>query len=123
MEMKDGKLAVYAKTRSEWRKWLSKNGTKEKSVWLILFHQKSDMPGVDRIAATEEALCYGWIDSLCKKRDAESYYLTFSPRNVKRNNWSKINMERAARLIEAGKMTKRGQSLIDLAKEKGKWMM
>lgn len=122
METKDGKIAIYARTRGEWRVWLRKNGRKEKSVWLILYHKKSNVPCVDRIEATEEALCFGWIDSLCKKRDAESYYLTFSPRNPKTSNWSPCNVERAERMIQQGRMTKYGQRLIDIAKEKGKWV-
>jgi uncharacterized protein YdeI (YjbR/CyaY-like superfamily) len=121
MEIKDGKLAVYAKKRTEWRKWLKQNSQIEASVWLILYHKKSDVPSVSLIEATEEALCFGWIDSLCKRRDEESYYLTFSPRNPKRNNWSEPNIERAERMISQGRMTKHGQRMIDLAKQAGKW--
>src|SRR5882672_5235767 len=117
METKDGKQAVYVKTRDSWRKWLKKNSQSEKSVWLILYHKKSKMPCVNIIDATEEALCFGWIDSLAKKRDAESFYLTFTPRNPKKSKWSKPNRERAERMIELGLMTKLGQQLVDIAKE------
>jgi uncharacterized protein YdeI (YjbR/CyaY-like superfamily) len=123
METKDGKFAVYAKSRKEWRNWLEKNSEREKSVWLILYHQKSPVESVNLNDATEEALCFGWIDSLCKKRDHESYYLTFSPRNPKRNNWSKPNIERAERMMAAGLMTPKGKALINLAKTQGKWSL
>jgi uncharacterized protein YdeI (YjbR/CyaY-like superfamily) len=83
--------------------------------------QKSTTQSVNLNDATEEALCYGWIDSLCKKRDSESFYLTFSPRNPKKSKWSKPNRERAERLIEQGLMTEHGQKLIDIAKDNGKW--
>jgi uncharacterized protein YdeI (YjbR/CyaY-like superfamily) len=121
METKDGKIAVYATTRMQWRKWLKENSQTEKSVWLILFHKKSNVKSVNLIEATEEALCFGWIDSLCKKRDAESYYLTYSPRNPKKSKWSKPNVERAERMIAKGLMTEHGQRLIDIAKTIGKW--
>ncbi|KIC00850.1 hypothetical protein OA88_17540 [Flavobacterium sp. JRM] len=121
METKDGKLAIYAITRAEWRNWLKENSQIEKSVWLILYHKKSTTQSVNLNDATEEALCYGWIDSLCKKRDSESFYLTFSPRNPKKSKWSKPNRERAERLIEQGLMTEHGQKLIDIAKDNGKW--
>ncbi len=121
METKDGKQAFYAITRAEWRKWLEQNGQTEKSVWLILHHKKSKVQCVNLNDATEEALCFGWIDSLCKKRDAESYYLTFTPRNPKKSKWSKPNIERAERMIEQGLMTAQGQQLIDIAKQSGKW--
>ncbi|NOU20041.1 MAG: hypothetical protein HOO91_20990 [Bacteroidales bacterium] len=121
METKDGKQAIYAITRREWRNWLQENSQTEKSVWLILYHKKSKVKSVNLIEATEEALCFGWIDSLCKKRDEESFYLTFSPRNPQKSKWSKPNRERAERMIEQGLMTKQGQQLIDIAKDKGKW--
>jgi uncharacterized protein YdeI (YjbR/CyaY-like superfamily) len=121
MEMKDGKPVFYAKTRAEWRKWLQKNSRTEKSVWLVLYHKKSKMPCINIIEATEEALCFGWIDSLAKKRDDESYCLTFTPRNPKKSKWSKPNIERAERMIKEGLMTPQGQELIDIAKSTGKW--
>lgn len=123
METKDGKTAIYAATRQDWRNWLTENSQKEKSVWLILYHKKSKTQSVNLVEATEEALCFGWIDSLCKKRDAESYYLTFSHRNPKTSKWSKTNIERAERMIEENLMTEHGQKLIDIAKEQGKWIV
>lgn len=123
IEIKDGKQAIYAKTRAVWRKWLTKNNQSEKSVWLILYHKKSKVDSVKLIEATEEALCFGWIDSLCKKRDDESYYLTFTPRNPKKSKWSKPNIERAERMIEQGLMTLQGLQLIDIAKQTGKWVV
>jgi uncharacterized protein YdeI (YjbR/CyaY-like superfamily) len=122
MEIKDGKQAIYAKTRADWRKWLKQNCQSKKSVWLILYHKKSNMPSVNLHEAIEEALCFGWIDSLCKKRDIESYYLTFTPRNPKKSKWSKPNIERAERMIEQGLMTEHGQKIIDIAKNTGKWI-
>jgi uncharacterized protein YdeI (YjbR/CyaY-like superfamily) len=120
METKDGKQAVYAETRSDWRQWLQENSQTEKSVWLILYHKKSKVKSVNISEAMEEALCFGWIDSLAKKRDAESFYLTFTPRNPK-SKWSKINRERTERLIEKGLMTEHGQKLIDIAQQTGRW--
>lgn len=122
METKDGKQAVYAQTRQDWRNWLTENSQTEKSVWLILYHKKSKVESVNLIEATEEALCFGWIDSLCKNRDHESYYLTFSHRNPKTSKWSKPNIERAERLISQNLMTEQGQKLIDIAKQQGKWI-
>ena len=119
-ELKDGKPAVFAKNRTEWRAWLTENGQVEKSVWLILYHKKSKVESISLIEATEEALCFGWIDSLCKKRDLESYYLTYSPRKSK-SKWSKINKDRVENLIEQGIMTQAGQNAINTAKENGRW--
>ena len=65
----------------------------EKSVWLIHHKRNSNKERINLLEATEEAICFDWIDSLCKKWDDESYYLTFTPRNPKRSNWSGRNME------------------------------
>ena len=121
METKDGKQAVYARTNGIWRKWLQKNASYGTPVWLILYHKKSNTPCININEATEQAVCFGWIDSLAKKRDAESYYLTFTPRNPKKSKWSQPNRERAARMIKKGLMTTEGQRLIDIAKENGNW--
>ncbi|MEK6481908.1 hypothetical protein WJR50_30485 [Catalinimonas sp. 4WD22] len=121
MEIKDDKPAVYFKKRAEWRNWLNENCETVKAVWLILHKKNSKKECVGLIEATEEALCFGWIDSLCKKRDDESYYLTFSPRNPKRSNWSARNIERAESMLQQGLMTDRGLKLIKAAKDQGKW--
>ena len=119
-ETKDGIHVFYAKTRTAWREWLIANGQSEKSVWLILYHKKSKTESVNYDEAVEEALCFGWIDSLANKRDGESYYQRFSPRKSK-SQWSASNKERVERMIKEGKMTAHGQKLIDIAKETGKW--
>ena len=54
------------------------------------------------------------------KRDEESMYLQFSPRKEK-SNWSKLNRERAEKMIQEGLMTEAGQIFIDIAKKSGKW--
>jgi uncharacterized protein YdeI (YjbR/CyaY-like superfamily) len=121
METKEGKPVIYAETREAWRRWLKKNSRTERAVWLVLARKKSNLKSVSNDEATEEALCFGWIDSLQKKRDDESYYLTFTPRNTK-SNWSAPNRERAGRMIAQGLMTEQGQTAIDVAKSNGRWM-
>jgi uncharacterized protein YdeI (YjbR/CyaY-like superfamily) len=120
MDLKDGIQIRSAANRKEWRAWLSKNHTKEKNVWLILYKKESEVPTVHYEEAVDEALCFGWIDSRPNKRDKQSYYLLFSKRNPK-SNWSKANRQRAERLIEEGLMAKAGLDLITSARQKGTW--
>ncbi len=120
MELKNGSIALHAKTRKDWRRWLEKNHQAEKSVWLIIYHKKSNTKSVNYDEAVEEALCYGWIDSKPNKRDQESYYLYMSQRKPK-SNWSQANRERVDRMLENGLMTPAGQAMIDLAKKTGTW--
>jgi len=109
-----------AKTRKAWRKWLEKNHTKEKSVWLIMYLKDSNVPSVNYAEAVEEALCFGWIDSVRKKRDAESSVQFFSRRKPK-SYWSKLNRERVEKLSKQGLITPAGQTVIDVAKTNGAW--
>lgn len=120
MEMMDGVKAFYAKTRKAWRKWLLANSQKEKAVRLILYQKKSKTESVNYNDSTEEALCFGWIDSKANKRDEESFYLTFTPRNQK-SKWSKSNRDRVEKLLKEGLMTEHGQKFIDIAKQDGRW--
>ena len=120
METKDGIQTLYASSIEEWRKWLNDNCQIEKSVWLIVYHKSSKTPSVHWHDAIENALCFGWVDSKAIKRDKESCYLKFTPRNPK-SKWGTKNKERALRMAENGLMTQYGQALIDIAKCTGKW--
>ena len=120
MELKEGIKTTSAKSASVWRKWLEKNHIKEKSVFLIIYRKKCEVPSVYYSEAVDEALCFGWIDSVPKKRDAISYYLLFSKRNPK-SNWSMVNKKKVEKLIKEGAMTEAGTKMIELAKATGTW--
>jgi uncharacterized protein YdeI (YjbR/CyaY-like superfamily) len=120
MEKNKGVDTLYAKTRQQWRKWLEKNSQKKTAVCLIVYHKKSKTKGVPYTEAIEEALCYGWIDSLANKRDPESFYQKFTPRKP-RSNWSQRNIERVERLVKMGLMTEFGKKAIVIAKQNGRW--
>ncbi|WP_340062963.1 YdeI/OmpD-associated family protein [Ascidiimonas aurantiaca] len=110
----------HAKYRNEWRAWLEKNHSTEKSVWLIIYKKESETPSIYYPEAVEEALCFGWIDSKPNKRDEYSYYQFFSKRNPK-SNWSQLNKEKVTKLIEQGLMQPAGYEMIKIAKQNGTW--
>ncbi|WP_086819655.1 YdeI family protein [Allokutzneria sp. NRRL B-24872] len=112
--------AVSASTPAEWRAWLERNCASSKEIWLIIHHKGSATPSVRYHEAIEQALCFGWIDGLHRKHDKDSSRLRFTPRGP-RSTWSAVNRERAARMVEQGLMTERGQAVIDLARAKGTW--
>ncbi len=120
METNKGIETFHAKTRKQWRAWLQKHSGATAEVYLILYNKNSEMPCLSYDEAVEEALCFGWIDSLTNKRDAESRYQRFSPRKPG-SNWSQRNKDRVQKLIESGLMTAPGHEMISIAKEKGKW--
>lgn len=100
--------------REEWRAWLEKHGQSESEVWLI-YHKKHT--GQSRISyddAVEEALCFGWVDSIVKRIDDEKYAQKFTPRRDW-TKWSEHNKRRLRKLIREGQMTEAGLSKLDLA--------
>lgn len=110
----------YPKTRKEWRKWLQKNYDKEYAVWLIFYKKGSNEPSITYAEAVEEALCFGWIDSVPNKIDESKYKQMFSQRK-KKSVWSKINKERIERLIKENLMHEVGLTKIKEAKKDGSW--
>ena len=106
--------------RLAWRKWLIINHTSTEPVFLIVFHKKSKSPNISYDEAVEEALCFGWIDNKRMNRDDQSSYLQFCRRKEK-SNWSKLNRERAERMMRDGLMTDAGMVLIDAAKKDRRW--
>lgn len=117
--MKVGKT-LYAKNRKEWRAWLAQHHATAPEIWLIYYKKESGKPRIPYNDAVEEALCYGWIDSLLKPIDARKYAQRYSPRK-KTSKLSDMNRERVRRLIESGRMTKAGLAAIaHVGKKSGK---
>jgi len=111
---------LYIKTSDDWRKWLKKNHKKVVEVWLIFYKKETGKPSIDYEAAVEEALCFGWIDSIIKKIDEERYARKFTPR--KDNSvWSESNKKRVKKVIKEGRITDYGLMKIKAAKNSGKW--
>ncbi|TAE69172.1 MAG: hypothetical protein EAZ85_13325 [Bacteroidetes bacterium] len=120
VELKDNIKVFYAETKQKWREWLELNHKNEKSIWLIIYHKKSQTPSVYYDEAVDEALCFGWIDSKINKRNNESFFQFFSKRNPK-SNWSKVNKQKVEKLIELELMTEEGYKMIEIAKKTGTW--
>lgn len=108
------------KTSGDWRTWLRDNHDKEAGIWLVFYKKGSGEPSVDYESAVEEALCFGWIDSIIKGIDEKRYKQKFTPRNES-SRWSESNRKRVARLIEHDRMTEFGLAKITAAKRNGQW--
>lgn len=106
--------------QAKWRTWLAKNHAKSDGIFLRIYKKASQVPTVDYKQALDEALCYGWIDSVKKVYDDVSYLQRFSPRR-KRSLWSQVNIAKVAELIKAKKMMEPGMKEIERAKADGRW--
>ena len=111
---------LYCKTIQEWRSWLKENHDRASVIWLIFYKKETRKPSVSYPDALDEALCYGWIDSLIKKFDEEKYARKFTPRKLE-SKWSDINKAKVEKLIVANRITQWGMAKINAAKENGMW--
>ena len=116
--MKLGKT-LYVTKRKEWRAWLAKNHDKEKEIWLFYYRKSSGKPRISYNDAVEEALCFGWIDSIQKGIDEQRFAQRFTPRKAT-STLSEMNKERIRRLIKEKKMTPAGLKAISKVFDKSK---
>ena len=110
----------HPKTRAAWRNWLEKNHASAQGIWFVYFKKESGKARVPYAEAVEEALCFGWIDSLPRKIDAERSALKFTPRKPK-SVWSDINKQRIEKLVANKLMTAPGLRAVETAKQNGSW--
>ena len=111
---------THPKSRSEWRRWLEKNHSTSPGIWFTYYKKETGKPRVSYAEAVEEALCFGWIDSLPRKLDEERTMLKFTPRKQK-SVWSQLNKTRIEILINDKLMMLAGFASIAIAKQNGSW--
>jgi len=110
---------LYVANRKEWRSWLVKHHRLAEEIWLIYYKKHSGKPRIPYNDAVEEALCYGWIDSILKPIDDQCFAQRFSPRR-KNSRLSEMNKERVRRLIKTKRITLFGLNSIQHHMEKSR---
>ncbi len=98
-----------AGTIERWRAWLHKHHASASEVWLVFHKQHTGRRSVSYLDALDEALCYGWIDSLVRRLDDDRYARKFTPRKPG-SAWSAINRKRYAELEKAGRVRAPGRA-------------
>jgi uncharacterized protein YdeI (YjbR/CyaY-like superfamily) len=96
-----------ARNRDQWRDWLAEHHRAESAVWLVFNKRHTHRPSIEYGDAVDEALCFGWIDSLIKRLDDDSYIRKFTPRRSD-SAWSTANRTRYSRLKADGRLTQAG---------------
>lgn len=108
---------LYITSSKDWRDWLKKNYKTEKEIWLVYPKKATGKPRIEYNDAVEEALCFGWIDSIVKKLDEERTVQRFSPRKPKAK-YSQANIERLRTLVAQKKVAKEAaETLGDILNE------
>src|SRR5882724_3807027 len=94
-------------TVDEWRDWLDAHHASESEVWLVFYKRHTGVASIAYKDARDEALCFGWVDSLVKRLDDRRYALKFTPRKAN-SRWSAVNRQRYAELKASGRLKPAG---------------
>lgn len=111
---------VQIENRNQLRDWLAANHTQTESIWLVSYKKHVADKHVSWDEIVEEVLCFGWIDSLPRKLDADRTMLLLSPRR-KGSPWSRVNKQRIEKLLAAELIMPPGLAAIEQAKADGSW--
>jgi len=103
--------SIHFESASDFHNWLKKNHATSTGIKMI-FYKKHLQKGITYTDALDEALCYGWIDSILNKLDEERYTIKFTPRK-NTTHWSEVNQNKVYRLMAEGRMTEAGLKKID----------
>jgi uncharacterized protein YdeI (YjbR/CyaY-like superfamily) len=98
---------LFFETTEQWRAWLEEHHETETEVHVGFRRKASGLPTMTWSDAVDEALCFGWIDGVRRGIDETSYYNRFTPRR-RRSTWSRVNVEKVARLTGEGRMRPAG---------------
>ena len=111
---------LFFDTPAKLEAWIDEHGEDSDGIWLKFAKKDSGIESVVYAEAVEIALSYGWIDGQAKRHDDHHYLQRFTPRRP-RSKWSKINREKAERLIAESRMRPAGLREVERAKEDGRW--
>jgi len=103
-----------------WHDWLLENHAASPGVLLALTRKGGTVTSLTYEDAVLEAVCFGWIDSMVRRRDEQTTFMRMSPRG-RRSPWSASNVERVARLEAEGRMQPAGRAAVEAARADGRW--
>jgi len=110
---------VEVESVAQLRQWLKRHHVGRESIWLVIW-KKPDPRNIPYDAIVEEALCFGYVDSLPRKLDDTRSMLLLAPRKLK-SSWSKLNKQRVEKLMAEGRMEPAGLAVVEAAKKSGTW--
>lgn len=108
--------ATFFKTQDDFREWLEINHEKETELIVGFYKVGSGKPSMNWSQSVDQALCFGWIDSVRRSIDDESYCIRFTPRKST-SNWSAINLKKIEELTKAGLMKPAGLKALSLKRD------
>jgi uncharacterized protein YdeI (YjbR/CyaY-like superfamily) len=116
----DGLPVLAFESAQAWEDWLSRQPEGAPGLWLKIAKKGAGTSTISYGEAIECALCFGWIDGQKGRLDDEYWLQRFTPRKP-RSKWSKINREKAERLIAESRMRPAGLREVEAARADGRW--
>lgn len=116
--MAEERDAIYFDGPLDWRGWLEEHHATTPSVWVGMWKKHTGRVNLTWSDAVDHALCFGWVDSVRQRVDEDRSRLRFSPRRTG-SPWSKVNLEKVARLEAVGLMTEAGRAAFEARTAEG----
>ncbi|HEU4512096.1 MAG TPA: YdeI/OmpD-associated family protein [Nocardioidaceae bacterium] len=110
--MPDDRDAIYFGSPTAWRSWLEVNHATADFVWLGYWKKHTGRVNLTWSEAVDQALCFGWIDSVRQSVDEDRSRQRFTPRR-RGSTWSNVNVEKVAQLEALGLMTDAGRAVFE----------
>jgi uncharacterized protein YdeI (YjbR/CyaY-like superfamily) len=111
-----GVKPIYFSSPQAFYDWLEEHHETAAEVYVGFFKQHTGKRAMSWSEAVDQALCFGWIDSRANSIDANRYMQRFTPRKPG-SNWSNVNVEKVAKLKEAGLMRPAGLAAFERRSE------
>jgi uncharacterized protein YdeI (YjbR/CyaY-like superfamily) len=105
---------------AEWEAWLEANHGTSDGVWVKIAKKGSGIDSVRYPEVLDTAICFGWIDARREALDDVYFLQRFTPRRA-RSPWSRLNRDKAERLISEGRMRTAGLAEVQRARADGRW--
>ncbi len=119
-ELKNGQPILAFADPESWEQWLAEHHATCAGIWLKVAKKGAGVTSITYAEAVDGALCYGWIDGQAGSYDAQFWLQRFTPRRS-RSRWSRINRDKVAALVTAGRMQPPGLAAVEAARADGRW--
>ena len=80
-----------------------------------ILQKHTKLPSITWPESVDQALCFGWIDGLCKTINEKAYKIRFTPRKPN-SQWSVRNINRMAALQSLGLVEAAGLAAFERRK-------
>jgi len=120
MDALDGVEVIAFADAHAWESWLAANHELPAGVWLKLAKKSSGIPSVTDDEVVDIGLCFGWVSGQRRSLDERYYLQKYVPRRP-RSLWSKVNVDKVAMLLAAGRMREPGMAEVRAAQADGRW--